>query len=162
MFSPGPACAALPRFFCQPDQQRHLHAVRTRAKTGAVDQARTDDDRTATLVAVGENELVQRYPRHARRRWRDRRVFVEDCIRPLALGARADNARSRCVDEWLAATGERAEQAFDRASVIGARGVDDDVGGSRRLGQSFPVVQRPQQGLDAARANRLGLFRRAN
>ncbi len=66
--------------FCQPDQQRHLHAVRSGAKACAVDQARADDDRPAALVAVGENELVQRDPRHARGRRRDRRVFVEDRI----------------------------------------------------------------------------------
>ena len=34
------------------DEQGHLHAVRRSAVTEAVDQARADDDRAASLVAV--------------------------------------------------------------------------------------------------------------
>ena len=144
------------------DQQRHLRAVRLDAKTEAVDQARADDDGTASLVAVSENAFVQRDPRGARGRWRDRRVFVEDRVGPLAPGARADDARSRGVDERLAASGQRIKQGNDRALVIGARRIDDDVGGLRRLRQTFAIIQRSQQRLDAAGANRIGLFLRAN
>ena len=162
MFSPGPAWAALPRFLASLISNGTCTLCGFGAKAEAVDQARADDDRPAALVAVGENELVQRDPRHARRRWRDRRVFVEDRIGPLALGARADNARSRGVDERLAASGQRIEHGNDRALVIGARRVDDDVGGLRRLRQNFSVIERSQHRLDAARANRIGLLGRAN
>ena len=62
------------------------------------------------------------------------------------------------MDERLAASSKRAKQALDRAFVIGARRIDDDVGGPRRLRQNFSVVERSQHGLDAPRANRLGLF----
>ena len=46
---------------------------------------------------------------------------------------RADDARPRRVDERLAASRQRIEQGNDRALVIGARGIDDDVGGSALL-----------------------------
>ena len=55
-----------------------------------------------------------------------------------------------------------SEQGDDRALVVGARGVDDDVGGLRRLRQNVRVIERAQHRLDAACANRLGLVRRAN
>ena len=90
------------------------------------------------LVAIGEDELVQRHPRRARRRRSDGRILVEDRVGSLPSGARADNARSRSMDERLAAAGERIEQRNDRALVIGARGIDDDVGGLRRSRESIP------------------------
>ncbi len=158
----GPGMRRVAALFGELDQQRHLHAVRVGAKAEAVDQARADDDRTAALVAVGENELVQRDPRHARGRWRDGGIFVEDRVGPLALGARADDARSRRMDECLAASCQGIEHGNDRALVIGARRIDDDVGGLRRLRQDFSVVERSQHRLDAPRANRLGLLGRAN
>ena len=46
------------------------------------------------------------------------------------------------MDERLAGSGERAEQAFNGAPVIGARRIDDDVGGPRRLRQNFSVIER--------------------
>ena len=106
--------------------------------------------------------MVQCDAGDARGRWRDRCLFVKNRIGPFALGARADNARSRCVDERLATTGERAKQARDRAFVIGARGIDDDVGGPRSVRQNFSVIERSQHRLDAPRADRVGLFRRTN
>ena len=50
------------------------------------------------------------------------------------------------------------------AATLGIGGVyiRDDVGGLRRLRQNFPAIQRSQHGLDAARTNRVGLFRRAD
>ena len=114
------------------------------------------------LSRYDEDEFVQRDPRRARGRRRDRRVFVEDRVRAFASGARADDARSRCVDERLAASGKRVQQRDDGALVIGARRVDDDVGGLRRLRQDFRVIERAQHRLDAPRADRVGLFRRAD
>ena len=158
----GAGMRGIAALFGEIDQIRHLHAVRLGAKASAIDQARTDDDGTAALVAIREDELVQRDPRRTRRRWRERRVFVEHRVGALAAGGRADDARSRCVDERLAASRQRIQQGDDRAFVVGAGGIDDDVGGSRRLRENFRVIQRSQHRLDAAGANRVGLVLRAN
>ena len=146
MFSPGPACAALPRFLARLIRSGTCTLSRPGAEAEAVDQARADDDRTAALVAVRQDEFVQRDPRDARGRRRERRVFVEDRIGALAPGARADDARARCVDERLAASRERVEKGNDRALVIGAGRIDDDVGGSRGLRQSSASSSVPSTG----------------
>ena len=113
-------------------------------------------------MTVCENEIVQRDPRCTRGRRRDRRVFVEDRVGAFTSGTRADDARARGVDERLAATGKCIKQRDDRALVVGARGIDHDVGGLGRLRQNFSVIERSQHRLDAPRANRLGLLWRAN
>src|SRR3954464_2130996 len=79
--------------FGEPDQQWHLYAVGIGAKAETIDQAWTDDDRTAALVAIGQDQLVQRHTRRARGRWRERRVFIEHRVGALAAGGRADDAR---------------------------------------------------------------------
>jgi len=66
------------------------------------------------------------------------------------------------MDERLAASRQRIEHGNDRTLVIGARCIDDGVGGPRRLRQNFSVIERSQQRLDAPRANRLGLIWRAD
>jgi hypothetical protein len=52
-------------------------------------------------------------------------------------------------DERLAASRERIEKGYDRALVIGAGGIDDDVGRSRCWCENFRIVQRAQHRLDA-------------
>src|SRR5581483_12400304 len=99
--------------FRELDQERHLRGVRLDAEPRTIDQARADNDRAAAVVAVREDLLVQRHARGSCRRWGERRILVEHRIRPLAAAARADDARSRCVDEGLAAAGERTEQRID-------------------------------------------------
>ena len=66
------------------------------------------------------------------------------------------------MDEQLTASGQSAKQGSDRTIVIGARRIDDDVGGLCRLRQTLPIIQRSQQRLDAPGANRIGLFPGAN
>ena len=66
------------------------------------------------------------------------------------------------MDERLAASDESAKQGSDRTLVIGARRIDDDVGGLCRLRQKLPIIQRSQQRLDAPGVNRIGLFPGAN
>ena len=61
------------------------------------------------------------------------------------------------MDERLAASRERIEKGYDRAPVIGAGGIDDDVGGSRCLRESLRNVQRAPPRLDAPGAHRIGL-----
>ena len=66
------------------------------------------------------------------------------------------------MDEPLTASGQSAQQGSDRTIVIGARRIDDDVGGLCRSRQTFPIIQRSQQRLDASGTNRIGLFPGAN
>jgi hypothetical protein len=66
------------------------------------------------------------------------------------------------MDEQLTASSQSAKQGSDRSIVIGARRIDDDVGGLCRLRQTFPIIQRSQQRLDASGTNRIGLFLGAN
>ena len=42
--------------------------------------------------------------------------------------------------------------------MIGAGGIDDDIGGLRGLRKNRRVIQRAHHRLDAERANRIGLF----
>ena len=66
------------------------------------------------------------------------------------------------MDEQLTASGQSAKQGSDRAIVIGARRIDDDVGGLCRLRQTLLIIQRCQKRLDAPGVNRFGLFPGAN
>ncbi len=88
--------------------------------------------------------MVQFDPSGARGRRRERRVLVKNVVGALAAGGRADDARTRGVDEGFAAARERIQQRYDRALVIGAGGVDDDVGGFRCLRKHSRVIQRAQ------------------
>src|SRR6185295_18521740 len=92
----------------------------------------------------------------------DRCVLVKNRIGSVTTRARADDARSRRLDKRLAASRQRAQQSDGGALVIGARGVDDGVGGLRRLRQSVLVIQRSKYGPDAERADGIGLCRGAN
>ena len=60
------------------------------------------------------------------------------------------------------ASGQRIQQGDDRALVVGAGGIDNDIGGFRRLRKYSRVIQRAQHRLDAAGVNRGGLVLRAN
>jgi hypothetical protein len=42
--------------------------------------------------------------------------------------------------------------------MIGARRIDDDIGGLRRLRQALTIIKRSQQRLDAAGADCIGFF----
>ncbi len=59
----------------------------------------------------------------------------------------------------LARSSQSAGQGNDGTFVIGAGRIDNDVSGLRRLHQTFLVVQRSEQRLDAVDANRIGFFR---
>ena len=62
------------------------------------------------------------------------------------------------MDEWLAASGECIEQRDDGALVVGACGIDDDIGRLRGAGENFRVIQRAHHRLDAEGTNGVCLF----
>src|SRR3982751_3083590 len=66
------------------------------------------------------------------------------------------------MDERLTAAGERIQERNDRALVIGACGIDDDVSSLRGARKYAGVVQRAHDRFDAEYANGVRLLGRAN
>ena len=158
----GAGMGGIAALFRELDQQRHLHAVAAGAVADAVDQARADDDGAAALVAIRQNELVERDPRDARGRRRDRRVLVEDA------SERSPRERVPTMldpEVWMKGLPLPASASSSAAtaplwSALAALTTTSAACAARaRISR---VIQRAHHGLDAERANRVGLFRGAN
>jgi hypothetical protein len=114
-----------------------------------------------TVLGRSEDRVIERHACRARRHRLHRRVVGVDHIAGLAVGSIGHDARAAGLDEGLARAAQRGEHRFDRRPMVGIGGVDHRVGVGGVVGEQGAVIERADNGLDAALAQRCGALVRA-